>query len=360
MITIEPDVKLDYSDVLLVPRNSDISSRSHVDLRVMIAGTDRRKYVPIIAANMDHVGTFKMAKALSHTNVMTCLVKHYSNQEILDFLRKYPDVAPYVFISTGINADDIKKLEELLDEIEAEELSHPFGICIDAANGYSEKFLDAAKYLSAAYRGAWVIMAGNVVTPDRARYLNKYVDLVKIGIGPGSACSTRRETGIGYPQFSAVLECARVANVVADGGINCPGDVVKALAIGAKAVMIGGQFAGHDEGYTDEELYKTSYIGGPVDAVVKTAKKELPFYGMASKKAQDIHQGGLADYRASEGKEFLIKYRGPIENTIKQYLGGIRSAMTYQDAANIEDLREDPHFVRVNRVLNNVYDRYEV
>lgn len=338
MITIESDVKLDYSDVLLVPKQSDIKSRKEVNI-------NHWGFVPIIAANMDHVGTFEMAKVLAQYGILTCLVKHYTNKQIIGFLQQNPYVSRFVFISTGIKEQELDNLDDLMEDLRTFKALLPFGICIDVANGYTDAFAKAVKRVVYTYGSICEIMAGNVVTADVAQTLfDMQVGLVKVGIGPGSACSTRREAGVGYPQFSAVMECSKVAKVCADGGITCPGDVVKALAAGADFVMIGGEFAGHDEGYVDLAAFGD----------------KLPFHGMASKVAQDAHNGGLADYRAVEGKNFNIPRRGPIKNTIKHYLGGLRSGMAYAGAHTLADLRRNAHFVKVNNILNTKYDSYQI
>lgn len=350
---IEEDIKLDYSDVLLVPSNSKIKSRNDVNitsyLRTKIP-VSNIPVVPIIAANMDHVGTFKMAVELSKFGVMTALIKHYSNIEIIDFLKNNPQVAPYVFVSIGIREEELEKFYDLMDIIAIHNVFYPRGVCIDAANGYSKEFLIAVKSVSSLCKGNdFLIMAGNVVTGERTFEIAQYADIVKVGVGPGSACSTRRETGIGYPQFSAVVECSKYGNICADGGITCPGDVVKALAAGATCVMIGGEFAGHLEGYTDEELGNLHSRG-----------LKVPYYGSASKFAQVMHNDGLADYRASEGREFMIDQRGHINNTIKHYLGGLRSGMSYCNWSSINEMIGHGHFVKVNRILNDKYNKYEV
>lgn len=340
---VDNDVKLDYCDVLLVPRESDLSSRSQVDLQIDHYGKD---VVPVIAANMDGVGTFAMARKLSKYKIMTALVKHYSLEELVEFYAE--EDSRYSFYSMGTNEDDYNKFVEFDRICSDNDYNKPIGLCIDVANGYTRNFETFVSKMSENYPD-YVLMVGNVVTPERTEKLIELgADIVKIGIGPGSVCTTRRLAGVGYPQFSAVLECAVAADsaggsIVADGGITCPGDAAKAFAAGAKYVMLGGMLAAHEEGLPTNHKDKVEYMSN------------VPFYGMASKAAQDLHNGGVAEYRASEGKEVILKYRGPVDGTIKELLGGVRSACTYVGAEDISALSRRAKFVRVNRVLNNVF-----
>lgn len=328
--------KLDYSDVLMVPCAGDVGSRSEVELEYPLG------VIPIIAANMDGVGTFEMARALYKHKMLTALVKHYSLEELVTFFQR-DDAAINCFYSMGIGEADLKKFDEFMVHVNAGTVARPYGICIDVANGYTEQFTDTLKEITDKYPDVFY-MAGNVVTPEQVNELSLIgVDIVKVGIGPGSVCTTRKLTGMGYPQFSAVLECSNAGSVCADGGITCPGDVAKAFGAGADFVMIGGMLAGHEEGLPPEHKDKIEY------------KSNVPFYGMASKAAQDLHNGGVADYRASEGKEVIIKYRGPVEKTVQELLGGLRSACTYVGARDLMQLEENARFVRVNRQLNNIF-----
>ena len=340
---VENDVKLDYCDVLIVPRESELSSRSQVDLEIDHYGEN---VIPVIAANMDGVGTFEMARKLAKYKIMTALTKHYTVEELVEFYGEKD--SKYSFYSMGANEDDYSKFVEF-DRICADnDVNKPIGLCIDVANGYTRNFETLVSKMSENYPN-YVLMVGNVVTPERTeRLIEAGADIVKIGIGPGSVCTTRKLAGVGYPQFSAVLECADAAenaggSIVADGGITCPGDAAKAFAAGAKYVMLGGMLAAHEEGLPINHKDKVEF------------RSNVPFYGMASKAAQELHNGGVAEYRASEGKEVILKYRGPVDNTIKELLGGIRSACTYVGAEDISQLKRRAKFVRVNRVLNNVF-----
>ena len=334
--------KLDYSDVLIVPRAGDINSRSEVTL----GGYHEMSSIPIIAANMDGVGTFEMAKALDQYNMYTALNKHYSVDELLEFFIN-ERAASHTFYSTGINPADLDKLDVFMRGLASAVSESDYwlgGICVDVANGYSSKFVDAVSRIRESYPNQ-TLMVGNVVTPEQVEVLGKVgADIIKVGIGPGSVCTTRKLTGVGYPQLSAVLECAETGyNICADGGITCPGDVAKAFAAGARHVMIGGMFAGHEEGLPPGHRDKVEFMSN------------VPFYGMASKAAQVLHNGGVAEYRASEGKEVMLKYKGSVDHTVNELLGGLRSACTYVGARNVFDLYTHSQFVRVNRQLNNIF-----
>jgi GMP reductase len=348
---IEKDVKLDYGDVMMLPQcNSEgPNSRGEVILR------NQEGILPIIAANMDGVGTFEMAIELAKLGMLTAVHKHYTLEQLLDFF-SLPMMNSHAIYSMGANDADYAKF---LKFITAYEGNLPM-FCVDVANGYTKQ---AADFISEVKKhGVWV-MAGNVVTEDGVFHLaNAGADIVKVGIGPGSVCTTRKLTGVGYPQFSAVLECVSAAKlfghygtrnpkglrspkIVADGGCTTPGDVAKAFAAGADYVMLGGMLAGHDEG--GGEVAGTSMkLGGP---------EYRKFYGMASKIAQEKHNGGVAEYRASEGKEVLVPYRGPVRNTIYEILGGLRSSCAYQGVSKLTDLAIEPKFIRVNNQLNNVF-----
>ena len=347
---IDNDIKLDFSDVLLVPQRSSLTSRSEVTTEVEMF---EHTVTPIIAANMDGVGTFEMAQALSKYKMLTALTKHYSLEQLLDFYTSEENLeaSPFAIYSMGTSQSDQEKFANFNDELETAahgglDANGPFYVCVDVANGYTKQFEDYLSHIAESYP-QYVLIAGNVVTPEQTeRLIECGVDIVKIGVGPGSVCTTRRMTGIGYPQLSAVLECSHAARdagglVIADGGCTCPGDIVKAFAAGADLVMLGSMLAGHHEG------------GGLVTRAV--GEPYVPFYGMASKVAQDLHNGGVAEYRASEGKEVKLPYKGMVKDTVTEILGGIRSACTYVGADNISQLHRKAKFIRVNRQLNNVF-----
>ena len=336
---IETEIKLDYKDVLLRPKRSVLGSRKEVNLnREFTFRNCEQKWngVPIVAANMDHVGTIEMAKVLSDFSMLTCLHKYVTVEDAVQL----PSVpSANCAVSIGLHDSDLYRLEDLVKE-------HRFltFICIDVANGYSERFSKYVKKIRSMYPDK-VIIAGNVVTGEMTEELIlNGADIVKVGIGPGSVCTTRIQTGVGYPQLSAVIECADAAHgvgghIMADGGCTCPGDVAKAFGAGADFVMLGGMLAGHAECSGEE-------VGG---------YKE--FYGMSSSSAMKKYSGGVANYRSSEGKTVKVPYRGPVSETVKSILGGLRSACTYTGARTIKQMPKCATFVRVNQQSNEVFGR---
>lgn len=342
---IESDLKLGFKDVMIRPKRSTLHSRSRVDLSrtFRFMHSDHSWYgVPIIAANMDTVGTFAMARALSTHQILTAIHKHYSIEEWDAFIKNSDKkTLEYIAVSTGMNAQDEEKLELLLKKYD--ELKF---ICIDVANGYSERFVDYVKRTRDKFPSK-VIMAGNVVTGEMVEeLLLAGADIIKVGIGPGSVCTTRIKTGVGYPQLSAVIECADAAHglggqIISDGGCKIPGDVAKAFGGGADFVMTGGMLAGHDES------------GG--EQITKDGKPYRQFYGMSSDKAMQEHAGGVAEYRASEGKMVFVPYRGPVEDTIRDILGGLRSTCTYVGASKLKELTKRTTFILVQEQHNELF-----
>ncbi|MFC4721905.1 GMP reductase [Geojedonia litorea] len=343
---IEYDIKLGFKDVMIRPKRSTLKSRSQVNLEREFKFLNSQiewSGIPIMAANMDTVGTFEMAEALFRHNLFTAIHKHYSIQEWNDFLLNAPSgLENYIAISTGTGKQDSEKLAAIFN-------SHPQlkFICIDVANGYSEHFVNFVKRTRDLYPNK-VIIAGNVVTGEMVEeLLLSGADLVKVGIGPGSVCTTRVKTGVGYPQLSAIIECADAAHglggqIISDGGCAIPGDVAKAFGAGADFVMLGGMFAGHDE--SGGELIELNGI---------SYKK---FYGMSSQTAMDKHVGGVADYRASEGKTVKVPYKGKVNTTLQDILGGLRSTCTYVGAQRLKELTKRTTFIRVAEQENRVYD----
>lgn len=293
-----------------------------------------------MASNMDGVGTFDMHKALARHEMFTCMVKHYSAEEWREQLAAGLSWERCA-LSMGTGALDYQRAVEVLQTY-----SLPF-LCIDVANGYSEHFVDFLRSVREKYPQTTII-AGNVVTADMTQELIMAgADIVKVGIGPGSVCTTRIQTGVGYPQLSAVIECADAAHglgghVIADGGCTCPGDVAKAFAAGADFVMLGGMFAGHDEG------------GGTVLERLD-GERFVRFYGMSSKEAMNKHHGGMADYRSSEGRIVEVPYRGPVDTMVLDLLGGLRSTCTYVGAPTLKQLSKCTTFVRCTQQFNRVF-----
>lgn len=290
---------------------------------------------------MDTVGRFEMAPTLARHGLFTTIHKHYTPADWDAFAEANPDALSNVAVSIGTGMHDWETMCAVLDKQEAINT-----VCIDVANGYSEHFVDAVRRVRERF-STHTIMAGNVVTGEMVEeLLLTGADVVKVGIGPGSACTTRKQTGVGYPQLSAVLECADAAHglnghIISDGGCACPGDVAKAFGAGADYVMMGGMFAGHAES------------GG--DLIERDGKKYKVFYGMSSATAMKKHAGGVAEYRASEGKTVEVPYRGPVEATVMELLGGIRSACTYVGASRLKELPKRTTFIRCTQQLNPVF-----
>ena len=340
---IEEDLKLDYSDVLFRPKRSTLSSRKDVNLK----RTYKFKYsnsewsgIPIMAANMDGVGELGVAEKMSEFDMITCLTKQHDIKKLNQY-KKIKSIYKNIALSVGIKKEDFDILDKLLKEFNFIKF-----ICIDVANGYSERFSKFIKSVREKYPTKTII-AGNVVTADMTQELIlSGADIVKVGIGPGSVCTTRTQTGVGYPQLSAVIECADAAHglgahIIADGGCTCPGDVAKGFGAGADFIMLGGMLAGHDEGK------------GKV--VKSNGNKYIEFYGSSSLTANKKHYGGLSDYRSSEGRIVRVKYRGKIKNTISNILGGIRSSCTYVGAPSLKQLSKCTTFVRVSNQFNDTF-----
>nr|WP_319401139.1 GMP reductase [uncultured Carboxylicivirga sp.] len=344
---IEYDIKLGFKDVMFRPKRSTLKSRSQVNLDRTFQFRNSQKQwtgVPIMAANMDTVGTFEMAIKLAEKNIFTAIHKHYTFEEWDEFLKTAPEnIEKYIAISTGTGEKDLEKISKVIDVHPKLEF-----ICIDVANGYSEHFVEFVKQTRKQFP-TMTILAGNVVTGEMVEELILAgADIIKVGIGPGSVCTTRVKTGVGYPQLSAIIECADAAHglggqIISDGGCATPGDVSKAFGAGADFVMLGGMLAGHDES------------GGEV--VEHDGKKFKQFYGMSSSTAMKKHAGGVAEYRASEGKTVEVEYRGPVENTIQDILGGVRSTCTYVGASKLKELTKRTTFIRVAEQENRVYTK---
>ena len=337
---INDDIKLDYSDVLIRPKRSTLTSRFDVEMyRTYTFYHSKKKWtgVPIMAANMDTVGTFNMHKALSKHGMVTCIARHYNYDKENWWKLPFEKSTNTLCVMGGISKKDIEVQSQIYQNTRCAFLG------LDVANGYTISFVDAVKKTRDMNPDATII-AGNVVTADMTQELILAgADIVKVGVGPGSVCTTRIKTGIGYPQLSAVIECADAAHglgghIIADGGCNSSGDIVKAFAGGADFVMIGGMLAGHDE--CDGEI-----IDG-----------KMSFYGMASESAMDRHDVGNRQYRGVEGKTVTVPYRGPVENTIIDILSGIRSACTYVGANRLKELTKCTTFVRVNSTHNRVFE----
>ncbi len=343
---IENEPKLDFKDVLIRPKRSTLGSRAEVEIerafRFAHTGREWRGF-PMIAANMDVVGTIPMARALARHGALVALHKHYPEDVLVDYFAG--NESQHAFYSLGTAEADWEKFR-------AVKRRAPIGmICLDVANGYTEKFVEMVAQTREENPDA-VIMAGNVVTGDMTEALVLAgADIVKVGIGPGSVCTTRKMTGVGYPQLSAVIECADAAHglkglVCADGGCTVPGDIAKAYGGGADFVMLGGMLAGHDE-CEGEIVYE--------EADGERRAKSMVFYGMSSDTAMKKYSGGVAHYRASEGKTVEVPYSGPVDETMQEIMGGVRSMMTYIGATRLKEVPKRTTFIMVGTQLNTVF-----
>ncbi|MSQ71349.1 MAG: GMP reductase [Betaproteobacteria bacterium] len=341
---IEEDLKLDFKDVLIRPKRSTLTSRSEADLsREFSFRNSGGKYrgIPVIAANMDTVGTVEMAQALAGHRLATALHKHYDESRLAAFFKALPAEST-VFYSMGITDADYEKFLRVKAGV-GDAISY---VCVDVANGYTKSFVDFIHKLRKACPQV-TLMAGNVVTGEMTEELILLgVDIVKVGIGGGSVCTTRKMAGVGYPQLSAIIECGDAAHglgglICSDGGCTSPGDLAKAFGGGADFIMLGGMLAGHDECSGEVEEHE--------------GVRKVRFYGMSSRTAMDKYSGGVASHRAAEGKEVLLDYRGPVEGTVQEILGGVRSACTYVGARKLKELSKRTTFIRVARQLNEVF-----
>ena len=342
---IESGVYFDFKDVLIKPKRSDLSSRSEVDLEKTVTFLHSKRTwtgVPILTSNMDTTGTFEMHEELSHHGMVTCIARHYNKDGMPWHLAERRNK---LCVMSGISDKEILEIVGVANTYE--DVSF---VGLDVANGYTINFVESVKHLRGLLPNATII-AGNVVTADMtAELILAGVDIVKVGVGPGSVCTTRIKTGIGYPQLSAVIECADAAHgvgghIIADGGCNSSGDIVKAFAAGADFVMIGGMLSGHDE--CDGDLVFEDDNPDPVG---------MKFYGMASKTAMNRHGHPNREYRGEEGKTVIVPYRGPVQDTVNDILSGIRSACTYAGANRLKDLTKCATFIRVNSTHNKVYE----
>lgn len=342
---IDNEIKLDFKDCLIRPKRSTLKSRSEVNLqRDFTFKHSGRQFsgIPIIAANMDGVGTLDMMEALWPHSLGVALRKQYSVDRLIGAYEYHTEAFQDNWMSFGIMEHDLAKLKEISAKIPVN------NICIDVANGYTETFVDTIKRLRDLYPDT-TIMAGNVVTGDMVEALVLAgADIVKVGIGPGSVCTTRKMTGVGYPQLSAVIECADAAHglkalICSDGGCQVPGDLAKAFGAGADFVMLGGMLAGHEQGEYPSKIDKDG-------------KTFYEFYGMSSDTAQLKHEGQMRKYRASEGKTVLVEDKGDVNDTVTEILGGLRSACTYVGSPTLKELSKRTTFVRVTQQLNPMFN----
>ena len=343
-MNIDTEIKLDFKDVLIRPKRSTLGSRNEVSLErtfKFVNSGQEWTGVPIMTSNMDTTGTFEMYDVLQEYQMLTCFHKHYTVEDFKDRHLRNPLDREYYCLSTGIGNNDWEKLQTLV------ELLNPKFVCIDVANGYSCKFLEFVKKVRHTYPNM-ILIGGNIVTREMVEELtlNGGLDICKIGIGNGSVCTTRIQTGVGYPQLSAVMECSDGAHginshIISDGGVQNAGDIAKAFGAGADFIMSGSLFAGHDQ--------------SAGEVVEIDGKKFKEFYGMSSSNAMEKYYGGVAKYRSAEGKCVRVNYKGDVRDTIQSILGGVRSTMTYIGAKRLKDLPKCTTFIRVNRQVNDLF-----
>lgn len=345
---IESEVKLDYKDVLIRPKRSRLESRSQVDLHrsfTFLHSPHQWSGIPIMAANMDTTGTFEVAEVLSSHHVVTVIHKAASLEAWREFGEKHADALPYVAVSAGAQEKELEHVSSILEMFPQIQM-----ICLDVANGYTEVFVEQVRRTRKRFP-EHILIAGNVVTGEMTEeLLLSGADIVKVGIGPGSVCTTRVMTGVGYPQLSAVIECADAAHglggwIIGDGGCTAAGDLAKAFGGGADFVMLGGMFAGHIE-----SAQEVVHVDG---------KAYARFYGMSSETANAKYAGGLDKYRASEGREVLLPLKGSLHDTVQEVLGGLRSSCTYVGAKTLKELHKRTTFIRVSRTVNEVFSRFD-
>jgi GMP reductase len=364
------EIKLDFDDVLIRPKRSTLSSRSEVNLIrsfKFVHSSRELTCVPIMVANMDTVGTIGMTKAITPYKAITCLHKHYDADTLINFFSFTPNI-DYTWYSTGTSTKDIAKLENIFDTIKASGGQIP-NVCLDIANGYTEQFVKTAAHIRKLFPEV-ILMAGNVVTPEMVEELiiHGKVDIVKVGIGSGSVCTTRLKTGVGYPQLSAVMECSDAAHglnghICSDGGCKVVGDVCKAFGGNTDFVMLGSMFAGVDEcegewAYEYQAGLPEKHFWQSTDPGYQTSvrKISLKYYGMSSQEAMNKHHNGIAEYRTAEGKSVIIPYKGKAVEVLQDIYGGLRSSCTYIGACKIKDFGKKTTFIQVNNTHNKIYE----
>lgn len=351
---IEEEIKLDYSDVLLRPKRSTLTSRKDVELEREFKFYHSKKTwhgIPIMTANMATCGTFEMAKVLAPYKMITTFHKYYKLEDYQKFFQDFnnPD---YIVYTLGIRDEDIANLKAM---IASDLMKHFSFICVDVPNGYLERFLEAIKLVRELCPDH-IIIAGNVVTNEMTeQIILSGADIVKVGIGPGSACTTRRMTGVGYPQLSAVIECSDAAHgisndqgyglVIADGGQQYPSCVAKAFCGGADFNMMGSMFSGFDE--------------SAGELVEKDGQKYKEYFGSSSNKALQEFYGKKDSHRASEGRYVLMPYKGPITDFIQDLFGSLRSTGTYIGARKLKEFSKRATFIRVNKQLTTYLESFD-
>jgi IMP dehydrogenase len=322
---------LTFDDVLLVPGYNGIKSRQ--DVTTFVTLKHRRFEIPVASANMDTVTGLRMAEAITSAGGMAILHRFMSIEENVQVFKDCPHPQRTGF-SIGTGADSMARAEALI-------AAGADIVCVDVAHGHSKEVNRTIRSLREMYKDNIMIIAGNVATYAGADYLAAAgADVIKVGIGPGSVCTTRIKTGYGVPQLTAIMECRKVDRaLIADGGIRTPGDAVKAIAAGADFVMLGGMLAGTEE--TPGLMLERSLPNGQI-------QKFKQFRGMASKEAQEDFMGGMAEWKTAEGVAVEIPCRGSVRDVIQDVVGGLRSGLTYCGASDIKGLQRKAQFIEIS------------
>jgi IMP dehydrogenase len=314
---------LSFDDVLIVPQYSNIASRKDVDI------TSFGFKVPVIASNMDTITGHAMATAMGKLGAGACLHRFSTVQENIDEFKKSPKTT---MVSIGIGAAELERAIWLFE-------SGATYFVIDVAHGAAAHVVQQYDKIRSIVKDNASIMVGNFATQkniddfNHAVNTNRAPDSYKVGIGGGSLCTTRVVTGCGLPTLASVQDCARTsAPIIADGGIRNSGDIVKALAAGASAVMVGSLLSGTEE--------------TPGEVVLSNNLMYKKYRGSASLESYGV-QGKVASHRAPEGEATLVRYKGKVEDIIQNLMGGLRSGMSYVGASTIEELQKNTQFVRI-------------
>lgn len=321
-----------FDDVLLVPGYNGIRSRQAVSTDVALGRIELK--IPVMSANMDTITGTAMAKSMAQLGGLGILHRFMSIEANVAAYREAREAGP-VGVSIGVSGDSIERAEALV-------AAGADILCVDVAHGHSKMVNQTVRHLREKFGDNICIIAGNVATYAGADYLTAAgADVIKVGIGPGSVCTTRIKTGFGVPQLTAILDCRKVDRpIIADGGIRTPGDAVKALAAGASCIMLGGMLAGTEE-----------TPGQRVEKVGHDGKKSYVkvFRGMASREAQEDYMGAMADWKTAEGISIEVPAKGSVTAVIGDVMGGIRSGMTYCGAKDLRDLQRKAQFMEVSR-----------
>ncbi len=322
------DRALTFDDVCLVPQYNNVPSRTEPDLSTWLT-KDIKIGMPLVPANMDSVIGPELAELIIANGGMPIFHRFTEIQKQISWVKRFGDK---IFVSCGLNGTS--ELFKVLDE-------GPAGVCIDVAHGHSDRMFRMIELIKNQYPTLQVI-AGNVCTYLGYHELASHgADAVKVGIGPGAACTTRTVTGFGVPQFTAIQECAEAAKqmrtpMVADGGIRRSDDVVIALAAGASTVMLGKLFAVTEESAAPK--MGRSFADPAKDG------QYAKFRGQASKDFQDEYYGGLKEKTVAEGTDFWAPASGPAQDLIDGFLGGIRAGLTLGGARSIKELQRKAKF----------------